>query len=75
MSCASETYPAVGGPHPMFCLLEHSGGLTRPSVTDREIHRASPLAPGGSRIASHVVPDTMRADPEHVWGDEGPVNE
>ena len=75
MSCASETYAAIGGQHPMLCVFEHQDRVARPFVSQREIHRAGPPAPDGSRIGSHVVPDTMRVDPEHIWGDEGPVNE
>ena len=72
MSCASETCAAVGGPHLMPSLLERSDRVARPAVSEREIHRAGPPAPDGSR---RVVPDTTSADPEHVWGDEGPINE
>jgi hypothetical protein len=76
MSCATETYAAVGGLPTSLCWLERSDRVARPSVSESEIHRAGPPAPDGSRLtAAHVVPDTTKADPEHVWGDEGPVNE
>jgi hypothetical protein len=73
MSCASETYAALVGAHPSLCLLDYSGDAVESRVRRREIHRSR--APDGSRIASHVASDTTSADPEHVWGDEGPVNE
>jgi hypothetical protein len=26
-------------------------------------------------VRSHTLPDSTQIDPEHVWGDEGPINE
>jgi hypothetical protein len=61
MSCASETYASSVDPR---------------TSSEREIHHASPRAPDGSRLtAARVVSDTTKADPEHIWGDEGPLNE
>jgi hypothetical protein len=76
MSCATESYaPTTVDPDTSLCVLAYSGDVTRPSFTEREIHHASPLASDRSRLtASRVVPDTTRADPEHIWGDEGPIN-
>ena len=28
-----------------------------------------------TKIKPHGMRDSVRVDPEHVWGDEGPVNE
>jgi len=28
-----------------------------------------------TKIKPHGLRDTVHVDPEHVWGDEGPVNE
>ena len=28
-----------------------------------------------TKIKPHEMRDTVHVDPEHVWGDEGPVNE
>lgn len=28
-----------------------------------------------TKITPHVMRDSVHVDPEHVWGDEGPVNE
>ena len=76
MSCASEAYAAFVGAHPSLCLLDYSGDAVESRVRQRGIHHASSLSPHGSRLtASRVVPDTTKADPEHIWGDEGPVNE
>jgi hypothetical protein len=76
MSCATETYaPTVVGPRSSLCLFGYSG-VARPRVTEREIQHARPPAPGGAQLtAAHVIPDSSKADPEHVWGDEGPVSE
>jgi hypothetical protein len=76
MSCASDTCArTIVEPRTSLCLLAYSGAVAG-SSSEREIHHASPLAPDGSRLtASRVIPDTTKADPEHIWGDEGPVNE
>jgi len=75
MSCATESYAPSVGPHTSFCLLAYSGADAGPS-SERKFHRASSRAPDGSRLtASRVVRDTTRPDPEHIWGDEGPINE
>jgi hypothetical protein len=29
----------------------------------------------GSKAKPHGMRDSVHVDPEHVWGDEGPVNE
>ena len=75
MSCASEAYAAFVGAHPSLCLLDYSGDAVESRVRQRELHRSR--APDGSPslTAARVVPDTTKADPEHIWGDEGPVNE
>lgn len=28
-----------------------------------------------TKIKPRLMPDSVHVDPEHVWGDEGPVNE
>lgn len=30
---------------------------------------------GRTKIKPHGMRDSVHVDPEHVWGDEGPVNE
>jgi hypothetical protein len=76
MSCATETYaPAGVGARASLRLFDHAGAA-RPRVTEEEIRRARSLAPdGGQPAAARAVPDTTKAEPEHIWGDEGPVNE
>ena len=76
MSCATESYaPTKVGARPPLCLLAYSGSVARADATESEIH-ASRLASDSSRLtASRAVPDTTRPDPEHIWGDEGPINE
>ena len=77
MSCATESRaPTNVDPGTPLCVLAYSGDVTRPSFTESEIHHASRLASDSSRLtASRAVPDTTRPDPEHIWGDEGPINE
>ncbi len=29
----------------------------------------------GHEVRSRIIPDSTQTDPEHVWGDEGPVND
>jgi hypothetical protein len=76
MSCTTETYaPAGVGARASLRLFDHAGAA-RPRVTAEEIRRARSLAPDGAQApVSRVVPDTTKAEPEHIWGDEGPVNE
>jgi hypothetical protein len=71
MSCATESYaPTKVGARPPLGLLAYSGSVARADATQSEIHHASPRL-----TAARVVPDTTKADPEHIWGDEGPINE
>ena len=76
MSCASETYATIVGPRTSLCLIEQTGGAKEPvprvTKTAGEIRPAK--SPRRDRPA-RVVPDDTNSDPEHIWGDEGPVNE
>jgi len=75
MSCASQTY--VPSADPRTRLFPHPGAA-RPHIAEAEgeIHRARSREPHGAQLnAPGAVPDTTKADPEHIWGDEGPVNE
>jgi hypothetical protein len=75
MCCATETYASAVKPRTALRLIPHSGGID-PRVTKREIHHARSHERDGSHsTATGVVPDSTKADPEHIWGDEGPVNE
>jgi hypothetical protein len=74
MSCASETcIPTSVAPRTSLDLVRHADVVARPCIG--EAHREIRHATSGARVTSHVVPDTTSADPEHIWGDEGPVNE
>jgi hypothetical protein len=76
MSCSTETYtPTSVGPNRSHSLFSYSG-VDAGSPSERKIHHAHARAQDGSRLTTAgVVPDTTQADPEHIWGDEGPVNE
>jgi hypothetical protein len=45
----------------------HGHGEFEPSPVKAKQHR--------SKIKPHGMRDSVHVDPEHVWGDEGPVNE
>ena len=47
------------------CLPGH--GTLEPSAAKARDDR--------TKIKLHVMRDSVHVDPEHVWGDEGPVNE
>jgi len=75
MCCATETYASAVNPRTSPRLIAHSGGID-PPVAKREIHHArSRERDGWHSTATRVVPDSRKADPDQVWGDEGPVNE
>jgi hypothetical protein len=75
MSCSNETYAPTADPHRPHGVLTYSdadAGTPR----GRQIHHAHARAQDGSRpTAGRVTPDMTKADPAHIWGDEGPVNE
>ena len=50
----------------MFCANETCSTIVVESQT-------SPYWPHG--IQPRILPDSKYADPEHVWGDEGPISE
>jgi hypothetical protein len=75
MSCSTGAYAPTADPNRSQSLFSYSGADAG-SPSERKIHHAYSCAQDGSRLtAPHVVPDTTQADPEHIWGDEGPVNE
>jgi hypothetical protein len=64
----------------MSCVIETSAptvvGPARPHIREREIHRMSVRDHDTARPGPvHAVADSSKPDPEHIWGDEGPVNE
>jgi hypothetical protein len=73
MSCVSETYSSTIDPRPPLYVPDRSGGARpRSRVTQTAEERREMSSRPGDR--SHAVPDTTKADPEHIWGDEGLVN-
>ena len=59
MFCACETYALVG--------LQKS---ERPTLTANQSERKYQ-----NRTKPRVIADSTHTDPEHVWGDEGPIND
>lgn len=52
------------------------------SVSSQSVHRHGEFEPSPvkakadrGKVKPHDMRDSVRVDPEHVWGDEGPVNE
>lgn len=49
---------------------------SQPMLGHGELEPAAAKAKEGrTKIKPHGMRDSVRVDPEHVWGDEGPVNE
>jgi hypothetical protein len=74
MSCASETWIPTGvAPRTSLGPVRHDDTVARRCVNeaDREIRHVT----SGAHVTSRVVSDTTKANPEHIWGDEGPINE
>jgi hypothetical protein len=71
MSCASETYSStiVGS---LFPTRYSSSAVTpRSRVRATETANQKPAF----EPTANVIPDSTHADPEYVWGDEGPIND
>ena len=64
MSCAHESYFAAGS----------ETGQRQNSVVTIEL-TATESKKYRRKIWPRVLPDSSHVNPEHVWGDEGPVNE
>jgi hypothetical protein len=62
MTCATKTYAST------FVGMRKSDGpgLTADRCKSKKYQ---------SRIEPRVVADSTHADPEYVWGDEGPIND
>jgi hypothetical protein len=74
MSCASETYSSTIVDSPR--LTGHSSSVLTPLSGFRARETANhPLEQSRSQLTASVIPDSTRADPEYVWGDEGPIND
>ena len=79
MCCTIETHaPTVVGSRPSLGLFDYPGAGARPGATETKgrTPRARSREPDGHQLtAAGVVLDTTKSDPQHIWGDEGPVNE
>jgi hypothetical protein len=70
MSCANEAWSTtVVGSQPSLCLDQHSISVATTSccVRKKEAYQ--------HKIGRCMIRDHTHTNPEHVWGDEGPVNE
>jgi hypothetical protein len=81
----------IGGSQTLASLAQYSSSVAMPRSCGRKTERApernlfleqitSELTANESKSKKHkvklgVVRDSTRIDPEHVWGDEGPINE
>jgi hypothetical protein len=74
MSCTSETYSSTIVDSP--CPTGYSSSVLTPLSGFRARETANhALEQCRSQLTAGVIPDSTRADPEYVWGDEGPINE
>ena len=63
MACSHhDASTAVVGSQPL-----HGHGALEPSPVKTKVDRG--------KTKPRVMRDSVHVDPEHVWGDEGPVNE
>ena len=85
MSCDNSTYlTAVLDLHLLSAEAE-TGDYAKATETDLQADQS--LKQGGPRlnadesrgyryeVSPHIIPDRTQTDPEHVWGDEGPIND
>jgi hypothetical protein len=74
MSCATKIDQSMTtGPTPLGLIAREAKWLIgegpyRPVKGD-------PRSTGNQDIVRNVLADSEHTDPEHVWGDEGPVND
>ena len=69
MSCANEAWSTVVGSQASLCLDQHSISVATPSCSVRKTEICQ------HKNSHRVIRDHAHTNPEHVWGDEGPVNE
>jgi len=85
MSCDNSTYlTAVVDLH-LLSLAGEAGDYARAKEADLQADQS--LKQGSPRLNAHesrgyrhevsprIIPDRTQTDPEHVWGDEGPIND
>jgi len=53
---------------------EHVGTPVKPAQRIQDLHGEAPKRET-HQASSLAVPDMTKADPEHIWGDEGPLHE
>jgi hypothetical protein len=88
MSCDNWTYcTAIVDLAPCSSLASDVDDYATPA--EENFERTKSLQQGGPRLTadrskskgyrhevrSRTVPDSTHADPEYVWGDEGPIND
>jgi|GEM_PF-1875246 hypothetical protein len=68
MSCANEAWSTtVVGSQPSLWPDEHSNPVTTPSCRKTETYQ--------HKNSQRMSRDHAHTNPEHVWGDEGPIND
>jgi len=80
MSCDNSTYlTAVVDLHLLSPTV--TGDYAKAKETDLQADQGSPrLNADESRgyrheVSPRIIPDRTQTDPEHVWGDKGPIND
>lgn len=75
MSCANETCSTiVAESQTSPYLARYSSSVATPRYRVRTAERVVE-AEGLRGVKPHILPDSTYADPQHVWGDEGPISE
>jgi hypothetical protein len=69
MSCANEAWSTKLRSQPSPCLDQHSIPVATPSCSVKETETYQ------HKNRHRAIRDHAHTSPEHVWGDEGPVNE
>jgi hypothetical protein len=79
MSCASEApNHRQSAAITLLCLTRYSSFVVRPhdrASAPETADARTALEWGRSKSTAEAVRDSMHANPECVWGDEGPIND
>jgi hypothetical protein len=74
MSCSTKIDQSMTtGPTPLGLIAREAKWLTGEGVYQSV--KDAPRSTGHLDIVRNVLADSEHTDPEHVWGDEGPVND
>ncbi len=72
MPCLDETHTStIVSLPPSLRVATERGCARKGELADER----GALERGRSRPTAHLIPDSTHADPEYVWGDEGPIGD